>query len=86
MKIPDFSYLDVVITVGTYHQQLRYECRYVVNFCDALQATRNSLGVSSGLQDYALNIKTVLFRIISIVRVPSLCFYKDTHDNFDDEL
>jgi len=32
------------------------------------------------------NPKTVLFRIISIVRVPSLCFNKDTHDNFDDEL
>ena len=30
--------------------------------------------------------KTVLFRIISIVRVPSLCFNKDTHDNFDDEV
>ena len=29
---------------------------------------------------------TVLFRIISIVRVPSLCFYKDTHGNYDDEL
>ena len=31
-------------------------------------------------------VKTVLTRIISIVRVPSLCFYKDTHNNFDDEL
>ena len=33
-----------------------------------------------------VEIKTVLFRIISIVRVPSLCFNKDTHDNFDDEV
>ena len=32
------------------------------------------------------NFKTVLTRIISIVRVPSLCFYKDTHSNYDDEL
>ena len=31
-------------------------------------------------------VKTVLTRIISIVRVPSLCFYKDTHSNYDDEL
>ena len=30
--------------------------------------------------------KTVLTRIISIVRVPSLCIYKDTHRNYDDEL
>ena len=30
--------------------------------------------------------KTVLTRIISIVRVPSLCFNKDTHNNYDDEL
>ena len=30
--------------------------------------------------------KTVLTRIISIVRVPSLCFNKDTHSNYDDEL
>ena len=30
--------------------------------------------------------KTVLTRIISIVRVPSLCFYKDTHNSSDDEL
>ena len=32
------------------------------------------------------SFKTVLTRIISIVRVPSLCFNKDTHNNFDDEL
>ena len=32
------------------------------------------------------SFKTVLARIISIVRVPSLCFNKDTHNNFDDEL
>ena len=38
------------------------------------------------LRDSALVVKTVLFRIISIVRVPSLCFNKDTHDNFDDEV
>ena len=43
------------------------------------------------LATYTLEIlfasfKTVLTRIISIVRVPSLCFYKDTHNNFDDEL
>ena len=37
------------------------------------------------LKNSALTVKTVLFRIISIVRVPSLCFNKDTHDNFDDE-
>ena len=30
--------------------------------------------------------KTVLTRIISKVRVPCLCFNKDTHNNFDDEL
>ena len=30
--------------------------------------------------------KTVLTRIISIVRVPSLCFNKDTHNNYDEEL
>ena len=43
------------------------------------------------LATYTLEIsiasfKTVLTRIISTVRVPSLCFYKDTHNNFDDEL
>jgi hypothetical protein len=66
--------------------ELRYEFRYVVIFCDALQATRNILGVSPLLKNSVLVVKTVLFRIISIVRVPSLCFNKDTHDNFDDEL
>ena len=71
---------------GDVLKELRYESRYVVNFCEALQATRNILGVFPVLRDSALVVKTVLFRIISIVRVPSLCFNKDTHDNFDDEL
>ena len=38
----------------------------------------NRLSVSSSL-------KTVLTRIISIVRVPSLWFHKDTHNSSDDE-
>ena len=71
---------------GDVLKDLRYESRCVANFSDALQATRNVLGLSPLLKNSALTVKTVRFRIISIVRVPSLCFNKDTHDNFDDEL
>ena len=71
---------------GDVLKELRYESRYVVTFCDAVQATRNIVGVFAVLQELLRMVKTVLFRIISIVRVPSLCFNKDTHDNFDDEL
>jgi hypothetical protein len=74
------------VNSGDVLKELRYESRYVVTFCDALQATRNIAGVSAVLQELPQMVKTVLFRIISIVRVPSLCFNKDTHDNFDDEL
>ena len=70
---------------GDVLEELRYESRYVVNFCEALQATRNILGVFPVLRDSALIIKTVLFRIISIVRVPSLYLNKDTNPNHDDE-
>ena len=46
----------------------------------------NVVPAATTLEMSFASFKTVLTRIISIVRVPSLCFNKDTHNNFDDEL
>lgn len=48
--------------------------------------TIRAINLSLGLNICDLNIKIILFRIISIVCIPSLYFYKDTHSNYDDEL
>ena len=57
--------------------------RYIIYFMQPQAFLHHLLIYNVGR---AVLSKTVLTRIISIVRVPSLWFNKDTHNNSDDEL
>ena len=63
---------------------LFYNCYYYSSYFMQPQVFLNHLLIYNAGKP--LFSKTVLTRIISIVRVPSLWFNKDTHNNSDDEL